>query len=136
MFVLRGNSDRAGEGCVVDIPGGAARANARGAAHRIHSHPFHHRQVDDQAIVDTPQSWTVVAATTNGDEQAVVAAEIDFSPDSEPNPNPNPNPNPDDGGALQGNNGWGNQGEGENPGSDEGKQASSKDADDDGKGDR
>ena len=43
---------------------------------RIDPDPLHHRQIDDQAVVDAAEARPVVAAAADGDEQLVVAAEI------------------------------------------------------------
>ena len=71
--------DRQAEGMrrVVDIARRAARPDPNGAGRRVDPYPFHHRQVDDQPVVDAAEARAVVAAAADGDEKAVVAAEID-----------------------------------------------------------
>ncbi len=43
---------------------------------RVDAHAPHHRQVDHQAVVAAAQAGAVVAAAPDGDEQALVAAEV------------------------------------------------------------
>ena len=71
-----GNRQAEGMRRVVDVPRRAARLDANGAVRRVDPHPFHHRQVDDQPVVDAAQAGAVVAAAADGDEKTVVAAEI------------------------------------------------------------
>ena len=42
----------------------------------VHTHAFHHRQIDDQPVVATPQSRSIVAAAAYGNEELIVAAEV------------------------------------------------------------
>ena len=61
---------------VVDVARRAARLDANGAVRRVDADPLHHRQVDDQPVVDAAEARPVVAAAADGDEKAVVAAEV------------------------------------------------------------
>jgi hypothetical protein len=60
---------------VVDIAGCAA-IDANGPAFRIHSHALHHRQVDHQAVVAAPETRTVVTATADHEDEALLTGEI------------------------------------------------------------
>ena len=42
----------------------------------IDPYALHHRQIDDQAIIDAAETRTIVAAAANGDRKLVVPAEI------------------------------------------------------------
>src|ERR1700730_9248712 len=63
-------------GGMVDVALGASSADPRRPGNRVDAHAPHVRQVDDQAIVDAGEPWPIVAAATNRDAQAIVAAEI------------------------------------------------------------
>jgi hypothetical protein len=61
---------------MIDVAGRAASINPNGSACRIYAHAFHIREVDHQAVIATAKAWAIVAASTDGDKQAVVAAEV------------------------------------------------------------
>src|SRR4029434_4731992 len=63
-------------GGVVHIALRTARAHPHRAVCWVHIHALHHRQVDNQPIVATPQSRSIVAAAAYGDEQLIFAAEV------------------------------------------------------------
>src|SRR4030095_15299552 len=65
-----------GMGGVVHIALRTARAHPHRAVCWVHTHALHHRQVDNQPIVATPQSTSIVAAAAYGDEQLIFAAEV------------------------------------------------------------
>jgi hypothetical protein len=66
---------------MIDIAGRAASINPNGSACRIYAHALHHREVDHQSVVATAMAWAIVAASTDGDKQALVAAEVDRGDD-------------------------------------------------------
>ena len=61
---------------MIDVAGGATRADSHRLPLGVHPHALHRRQVDDQAVIDAAETRTIVAAATNGDRELVVAAEI------------------------------------------------------------
>jgi hypothetical protein len=61
---------------MIDIAGRAASINPNGSARRIYAHTPHHREVDDQSVVATAKAWAIVAASADGNKQALVAAEV------------------------------------------------------------
>ena len=61
---------------MIDIARRVASINTNGSARRIHAHALHHREVDHQSVVATAKAWAIVAASTDGDKQALVAAEV------------------------------------------------------------
>ncbi len=63
-------------GGVVDIAGDAAGADSHRSLRRIDSDAFHHRQVDDQTVIDAAQAGPAMAAAAHGNRKLVVAAEI------------------------------------------------------------
>ena len=63
-------------GGVIDVARRAAGIDPYGSACRIHAHALHHREVDHQSVVAAAKAWAVVAAAADGDEQALVAAEV------------------------------------------------------------
>src|ERR1700722_12996411 len=65
-----------GLGGVIDFAGGATRARPHCPIFGIDSHALHCRQVDDQAVVDAAETWTVVSAAANSDRKLIVPAEI------------------------------------------------------------
>ena len=69
-----GQSERVGG--VIDVARRAASINPNGSARRIYAHALHHREVDHQSVVATAKAWAIVAAAPDGDEQALVAAEV------------------------------------------------------------
>ena len=69
-----GQSERVGG--MIDIAGRAASINPNGSACRIYVHALHHREVDHQSVVATAKARAIVAASTDGDKQALVAAEV------------------------------------------------------------
>ena len=71
-----GTASPNGMGGVVDIALRTARAHPHRAVCWVDAHALHHRQVDDQPVVATPQSRSIVAAAANGDEEFIVAAEV------------------------------------------------------------
>ena len=62
-------------GGMVDITEEGAAARDGGPGVGIHPHAAHAREVDDEAVVDAPQTAAVVAPAPNGDVQALLAAE-------------------------------------------------------------
>ena len=65
-----------GVGGVVNIACRAASPHPHGPVCRIDAHALHHRQVDDQPVVDAAESGSVVAAAADGDGKLAVAAEV------------------------------------------------------------
>ena len=61
---------------MIDIAGRTASINPNGSACRIYAHALHHREVDDESVVATPKARAIVAASTDGDKQSLVAAEV------------------------------------------------------------
>ena len=71
----RGQPERVGG--VVDLAPGAAAADPDGARLRVDPNAVQRREVDHQAVVARPQPGAVVAAAADGEEQVVVAGEVD-----------------------------------------------------------
>ena len=69
-----GQAERVGG--VVDVARRAAGIDPHGAARRIDAHALHQREVDHQAVVAAAEARAIVAAAPDGDEQALVAAEV------------------------------------------------------------
>jgi hypothetical protein len=63
-------------GGMIDVAGRAASINPNGSACRFYAHAFHNREVDHQSVVATAKARATVAASTDGDKQALVAAEV------------------------------------------------------------
>ena len=61
---------------MIDVAGGASRADPYCPFLRVDSDPFHRREVDYQAVVDTAETRDVVAAAANGDRQLALPAKI------------------------------------------------------------
>ncbi len=76
----RNNAERDGKsecmGSVVNIARLASSAYPHSSVGRIDAHTLHHRQVDDEAIVDAAKSGAVMAAAADGDGKLVGATEI------------------------------------------------------------
>ena len=60
---------------MIDIARRASSIDTHGAVRRIDAHAPHHGEVDHQPVVATAQAWAIVAAATDGDQQALAAAE-------------------------------------------------------------
>ncbi len=65
-----------GMGGMVNIARRATCPHPHGAVCRINAHALHHRQVDDEALVDAAEPRPVVAAAADRNRQRAVTAEI------------------------------------------------------------
>ena len=70
------DSETEGMGRVVNIAGRATGAHPHGPFRRIDAHAPHHRQINDQPIINAAESGSVMAAAADGDGQPVVTAKI------------------------------------------------------------
>src|SRR5260370_24228591 len=65
-----------GVGGVIAVAPGAASADPDGSCFGIDARVADERQIDDQAIIADPQPSGVVSAAPDGNEEAVLAAEV------------------------------------------------------------
>ena len=72
-----GGRQAEGVGGVVDVAPGAAALDAHGAVRRIDADALHRDEVDHQAVVADAEAGAVVPAAADGDEEAVLAGEVD-----------------------------------------------------------
>ncbi len=61
---------------MVDVAGDAAGADPHRPLRRVDAHALHHRQIDNQPIIDAGEARPIVGAAANGDGKLAVPAEI------------------------------------------------------------
>ena len=71
-----GYGEAEGVSSMIEIASDAAGPGPHRPLRRVDPHALHHRQVDDQTVIDAAEPRSVVAASANGDRQLVVAPEI------------------------------------------------------------
>ncbi len=65
-----------GMGGVVNIARRATGPHPHGPVCRINAHPLHHRQVNDEALVNAAEAGSVMAAAADGDGKLAVTAKV------------------------------------------------------------
>jgi len=66
-----------GMGGVVNIARNAPGADPHSPVYGVDAYTLHHRQVDDETVIDAAETGSVMATAAYGNEEATVAAEID-----------------------------------------------------------